>query len=258
MSAAAVGLAKPHWLRRPAPLRAGTALLAALSLWACAGAADAARDRGPGAALATAPSAVRVLDAGLLRYLAQPAHALPPLDGVPGANPVTTCEQLVGAFRAGMEPGELRERPAFAAWSDCLAGALIARGQGIASGALDLENAGQRIFQDLDLASVPSSLAPRRPADHYHLSDFSFVTQRIEPLAVRLESDSFDYAFEILATGDFRRDGHAAWLVRLTDHAKAGSYAMKTLLLVAPRQPGSALIATDAIELLIGPPTGRH
>ncbi len=52
-------------------------------------------------------------------------------------------------------------------------------------------DAGERIYRDLDLASLASSLAPRRPAQHYRLQDFKFDYVQIEPLSVVLRGNGF-------------------------------------------------------------------
>jgi len=229
-------------LARPA------ALLLVVSLAACQTPSGLARDV-PAATQAKLPEGVQVLDADLSQALARPASALPPLSGPRGV-PITTCNELLTQLRSGFDLGEQRERREFAAWSNCLAGGVIAGARPSGRNTFDLQHAGQQILMRLDLATVPSSLAQRRPAEHYRLTDFQFSSSRIEPLSLELVSEAFRYNFVVLASADFRGTGSAALLVRFTQRASAGSYDSNTLLILESATKDEAIVATDAIEHL--------
>lgn len=183
--------------------------------------------------------------------LNSPTTELPELPGPQDEPVIRSCADLLAALRAGTDLGERMELPEFNAYSNCLAKAVIAQGRGTNTSRFDLTQAGQQILTSLDLANVPSSLAPRRPAEHYRLLDFSFRSQRIDPLAVELVADGFTYRFEVLAAGDFRGIGAGELLVRLVDHAtNGGTYDGSSLLVLDWTPKGDAIVATDALDLL--------
>jgi hypothetical protein len=195
--------------------------------------------RGPASALTLDPT------------LRAPAAGLPTIVNRAAGVELHSCADLVAALRAGKDLGEAAEQPPFNAYADCLAVALVADGRAAPDAAFDARSAGERLYRDLDLASVASSLAPRRPAEHYTLQDFKFDAVRIGPLQAQLQGNGFSYTLDVLALGDFRHVGRSELLVRFTDRAtRAGTYDRRTVLVIdaAPRAP--ALVATDAIDVL--------
>ena len=116
-----------------------------------------------------APGAVVTLD----HSLSAPASKLPPLVSCTLGIALHSCADLIG---------EITELPQLNAYIDCIAVRLVAEGRGAREVNIDLQHAGARIYQDLDLVSVASSLATRRPAQHYRLQDFMFNDVQIAPL----------------------------------------------------------------------------
>lgn len=222
--------------------------LACLGLWLALGGCAAAPP-------ALEPQGVTVFPAGRA-----PALAPLPVQPANGAAPaITTCEQLLAFLRSGADPGERLESPAFNAYVDCLASAVIdAARPAPGPSRFDPGQAGRQIFDNLDLAHVASSLAPRRPAEHYRLRDFSFRSTRIEPLSVELLSEGFRYRVDVLAAGDFRRRGDAGLLVRLSEKALAGSYDRSTLWVLEWAPGGDRIDAFDALDLLRPPLATRR
>ena len=162
-----------------------------------------------------------------------------------------SCGDLLAALRAGQDLGEIPERQEFADYEGCIRDALARHGRGYRSGRFDLARGGDQIYRDLDLATVHSSLAPRRPAEHYRLSDFHFDTVRAGGLWLELADSAFAYRVDILTIGDFRHRGQAELLVRFTDRATRGGTYDRTTLLVLDIAPDSGTItATDALEVL--------
>jgi hypothetical protein len=224
-----------------ARLVAPALLLACAQLLGCAAAVDAHADA------AGAPAHVRVLGTGLK----PPAPALPAIVDRSAGIELHSCADLLGVLRTGKDLGEAAELPQFNAYADCVAVALVAEGRGTGDGAFDLQHAGDRIYRDLDLATVASSLAPRRPAEHYRLRDLKFDAVTLTPLQAVLQGDGFSYLFEVLAIGDFRHLGRPELLVRFTDRAtNQGTYDKRSVLVidVAPQAP--ALLASDAMDVL--------
>ncbi len=198
-------------------------------------------------ACASVPPGALTLDA----TLKAPAAGLPPIVDRAAGIELRTCADLVAALRAGKDLGEAAERPQFNAYADCVAVALIDGGRAAPDATFDAQAAAERLFHDLDLASVASSLAPRRPAEHYTLQDFKFDLVRITPLQAQLQGDGFAYTLDVLALGDFRHLGRTELLVRFTDRAaNQGSYDRRSVLVIdaAPRAP--TLVATDAMDVL--------
>jgi hypothetical protein len=188
------------------------------------------------------------------RRLKAPASTLPPLVNRSQGIELHSCADLIAALRAAKDLGEVSESPQFNAYVDCLAVALIAEGRGTRDGSLDARHAGERIYRDLDLASVASSLAPRRPAEHYRLQDFKFDSVQTQPLSVTLRGNGFFYRFQVLALGDFRGLGKAELLVRFTDRAtNQGTYDTQSVLVLDATSDAKGLQATDAIDVLKAP-----
>lgn len=227
-------------LRRVARSDLGARLLAAVLLLACL--------QLPGCTtVAAAPAAVRVLAAGLK----PPVRALPAIVDRAAGIELHSCADLRAVLRAGKDLGEAAETPQFNAYADCTAAALVAEGRGTDDGAFDLRQAGDRIYRDLDLGTVASSLAQRRPAEHYRLRDLPLVAVDIKPLSVTFRTEGFAYEFRVLAIGDFSHAGHAQLLVRFVDKAIGpGTYDRNTLLVldVAPQPP--TLVAADGMAVL--------
>lgn len=100
------------------------------------------------------------------------------------------------------------------------------------------------IYENLEIRSFRSSL---QPAHIEHLSELS----RIRPARVvtnehslTIESDDWNYQFEILASGDFNRDGGEDLLVLFHDDAKTGTYDSTSPLLLT-RDGSKAIKACD-------------
>ena len=198
-------------------------------------------------ACASAPAGALTLDASLKA----PAAGLPPIVDRAAGIDLHTCADLVAAARAGKDLGEAAERPQFNAYADCLAVALIADGRAAPDATFDARDAGERLYRHLDLASVASSLAQRKPSEHYRLQDFKFDVVRITPLQAQLQGDGFSYTLDVLALGDFRHLGRAELLVRFTDRATGpGSYDRRAILVIDAAPPSPALVATDAMDVL--------
>lgn len=161
-----------------------------------------------------------------------------------------TCADLVQALRADRVPEEVTELPEFNSWARCQAAALVA--QGTAADGFDAHDAGERLYRGLDLATVESSLAQDKPAEHYVLADFKTAKVEIAPTAVTLHDKGFLYEFRVLAVGDFRHAGHGEWLVRFIERSvDGGSYDRTAILVVDPSSP-TTLAATDALDALRG------
>lgn len=218
------------------PGAAARALLALLAVLAGAGCAQAPA-AGP---VVLAPEAVRA-----------PEGPLPPLrDSASGAR-IEGCDAFVQALRSGQVSDAMIETAPYQAYVGCLVPTLLARAAPPLAGDFDASDPGERIYRELDLATVPSSLAPRRPAERYRLSDFGFASLKISPLAIDASDAGFAYRFEVLARGDFFGSGGSQWLVRFSDRAlNGGSYARTSLLVIAPAAEGRGLVASDATLLL--------
>ena len=184
--------------------------------------------------------------------------------GVPGTGPqpevrdsgsrlvLRSCRDLLDALRAGKALGEIPERKEFGDYEWCIRDALASHGQGYEGGGrFDLEHGGDQIYRDLDLATVRSSLAPRRPAEHYRLRDFKFDTVRAGSLSLALADGAFSYGVDVLTIGDFRHCGQAELLVRFTDRSvRGGSYDHTTLLVLDIAPDSGTITATDALDVL--------
>ena len=198
------------------------------------------------AGCASAPAGALALDPAL-----KTPAALPPIVDAAAGIDLHACGDLVAALRAGKDLGEAAERPQFNAWADCLAVALIDGGRAAPDAVFDARSAGDRLYRDLDLASVASSLAPRKPAEHYRLQDFKFEVVRIAPLQAQLQGNGFSYTLDVLALGDFRHLGKSELLVRFTDRATGqGSYDRRSVLVIDAAPQAPALVATDAMDVL--------
>jgi hypothetical protein len=190
--------------------------------------------------------------------LSEPAQALPALHNRALGLAIANCADLLAALRSQQDLGETTELAGFNAYTDCMAVALLRGGRALPTAASDLSHAGERIYRDLDLGSVASALAPRRPAEHYRLTDFPFDTVQIEPLSLQLQGNGFAYTFQVLAMGDFRGLGKAEWLVRFDERATTqGSYHKRSVLVLdAPPAP-AALQASDAVDVIRAQKTPR-
>ena len=198
------------------------------------------------AGCASAPAGALALDPAL-----KTPAALPPIVDAAAGIDLHACGDLVAALRAGKDLGEAAERPQFNAWADCVAVALIADARPAPDATFDATHAGARLYRDLDLASVASSLAPRRPAEHYRLQDFKFDVVTVLPLHAQLQGNGFIYTLDVLALGDFRHAGRSELLVRFTDHAtNQGSYDRRTILVIDAAAQPPALLATPGMDVL--------
>ena len=182
--------------------------------------------------------------------LKAPTALAPIVDRAAGIE-LHSCPELVATLRAGKDLGEAAEQPQFNAWADCVAVALIADARPAPDAAFDVNHAGGRLYRDLDLAGVASSLAQRKPAEHYRLQDFKFDVVTLLPLHAQLQGNGFIYTLDVLALGDFRHAGKSELLVRFSERAtQQGSYDHRSILVVDAASPQPALVATDAIEVL--------
>ncbi len=161
-----------------------------------------------------------------------------------------TCPDLIQSLQTSKLPDEVIELPQFNAWSPCLSGALIA--QGHAAEGLDPRAAGERLYRELDLGTVPSSLAQDRPSAHYRLSDFKTAQVEITPSSVYLRDKGFVYELRVLAVGDFRDVGHSEWLVHFIERSVTGGSYNRTAILVVDPAADGALVAMDALDALRG------
>jgi len=184
----------------------------------------------------------------------QPPSALPALVNRGLGIEWHTCSDLLQALRDDKVPEEVVEQQPFNAYEDCLPPALLAQGRAPGSAGPGAKDAGERLYRDLDLSTVPSALAPRRPAEHYRLSDFSFASVKVEPLSVSVRDDAFSHELRVLAVGDFRRSGRSELLVRFTERAlNGGSYDRTSVLVVDGAPDGTTWTATDALAVLRAP-----
>lgn len=182
---------------------------------------------------------------------ARVSQAMPALVDQRAGIELRNCADLLDALRLSKDLGEIAERPQFNAYVDCLMPAMLAEGRGVRAAGLGLQGAGERLYRALDLATVPSSLAPRRPAAHYRLSDFSGGSVQIAPLSVDMQLDGFSYQFKVLAVGDFQHAGQTEWLVQFTDRATgAGSYHRRALLVIDASGSSGPVLAVDAMAVL--------
>lgn len=195
---------------------------------------------------ASAPAGALTLDAAL-----HAPTALPPIVDRAAGIDLHTCADLIALLRAGKDLGEAAERPPFNAWADCLAVALVADARPAPGSTFDLSHAGGRLYRDLDLAGVASSLAQRKPAEHYRLQDFKFDVVTLLPLQAQLQGNGFIHTLDVLAQGDFRHLGKSELLVRFTDRAiNQGSYDRRSILVIDAAAQQPTLVATDAIDVL--------
>jgi hypothetical protein len=142
------------------------------------------------------------------------------------------------------------ENREFGAYAMCLASAVAKNGGAPSATRFNLDKPGPQILAHLDLASVRSSLAQRRPAVHYFLSDFRFSLIRVAPLSVELATDSFRYCFDVLAAGDFRHSGSTELLVRFSDRAIEGTYDSTAILILTWPPDQDTIEAADAVDFL--------
>lgn len=196
------------------------------------------------------PSRIVILDAELKRTHENTNPSLPPLPRASGAAPIQNCNDLLAVLRQHADIDELREQPHFSAYMPCLVAAVIRHGKPPQFWSFDLDRAGIQIFSALDLNSVRSSLAPRRPSEHYRLADFKWSARRVEPHSLRLATPDFRYDIDVLAAGDFQGTGQAELLVRLKDQAFAGTYDATSILILSWPPGRAAIEATDAVEFL--------
>jgi hypothetical protein len=205
------------------------------------------------AAFATGGCAQAPADAGpvvLAPALVAAPHELPAVTLASQAVAWHGCADLLAALRADRVPEEAVELPEFNAYAGCQAAALVARGR--RADDLDTSEAGARLYHRLDLATVPSSLAQARPADHYHLDDFKSARVSLGPSSVTMRDHGFFYEMRVLAVGDFRRAGHGEFLVRFVERSETGGSYDRMAILVVDPAPGGGLVATDALDVLRG------
>ncbi|SFK42230.1 hypothetical protein SAMN04488082_12363 [Desulfomicrobium apsheronum] len=190
-----------------------------------------------------------------IKELIYKENCLPSLKIAPNEKPIHNCNSLVRAINSGVDLGETKERKEFNSYWKCLVRAVAERGIAAERSRFDLSKAGTQIFQRLDLASVRSSLAPRRPSTHYYLRDFIFASKQMNATSLTLDTappgeDGFYYNFEILATGDFLRDGMLDLLVTFTDDATLGTYHSVQVLILSWPYDKESITAVEAIQFL--------
>jgi hypothetical protein len=221
----------------------GVLAVSGIALLGCTAGADSQANIGLGR-----PNAVLALASNLQ---APAPLGLPTLVDRRAGIALRSCADLIDALRSSKDLGEVPELPRFNEYVDCLTVTLLAEGRGARDSSFDLHRAGETIYRDLDLASVRSSLAPRRPAEHYRLRDFKQASVEIGRLSVSLHLDGFSYEFKVLALGDFQHLGQTELLIRFTDRAtQGGSYNRSSLLVVDVSPQSPAVVAVDAMDVL--------
>lgn len=109
----------------------------------------------------------------------------------------------------------------------------------------------QNIYAHLDLSSFNSSLGPRiKGTPKKHFPSLSLQNPVFTPHGFSIESESFGYSLDLIALGDFDRNGQDDALVYWQDRAKAGSYNAASVLILAPPNEQGAILA-HKIELSV-------
>ena len=180
---------------------------------------------------------------------------LPLLKILPSKKQIQDCDSLLATINSGVDLNETREQKEFNSYWKCLVRAILDHGVAPSKSRFNLSQAGKQIFQHLDLASVRSSLAPRRPNKHYYLRDFTFALKHISATSLSLSTtlkkeDGFYYNFKILATGDFLHDGMLDLLVAFNDDAILRTYNSFQILILSWSYNSKSIIAVDAVSFL--------
>lgn len=88
------------------------------------------------------------------------------------------------------------------------------------------------IYRKLDLTSFPSSLHNRTEKTQWSISTLGMKVKKQSETSVIFSPAGWQYRFDLLAKGDFNRDGNEDLLVRFIDQATEGNYyAVKMLVL---------------------------
>ncbi|WP_077529962.1 hypothetical protein [Vreelandella utahensis] len=106
------------------------------------------------------------------------------------------------------------------------------------------ESYGKQLMTRLDLRGIPSSLGPRVTDEQTTLADVASEGVDHTRYGVVLDSKSWHFALEVVASRDLNGNGRADWLLWLVDEAKAGNYRDYELL-VAYDVEGSGLIQAE-------------
>jgi hypothetical protein len=180
--------------------------------------------------LANVDSGPIVLNKELERHLTSPNETVLPSIST-GSTIIESCAGLLAALRSGADLSEATEHAEFASYSMCLAGAVTRCGAAPTGSRFSAEAVDRQIYEYMDLATVRSSLAPRRPSEHYRFSDFDFPSAQINPLSLTLSGQDFEYAIDVLASGDFcGQNGNL--LMRFTDRSTVGTYDNTSILIL--------------------------
>ncbi|MBR7800517.1 hypothetical protein [Undibacterium fentianense] len=91
----------------------------------------------------------------------------------------------------------------------------------------------EQIVTDFDLATIRSSLGPRRDQSHRTLHSFGFTKSTPTPNTLVLEDEGFIYQIQLLHRGDLNQDGVEDLALCLTEKAKQGTYHAQKPLLVS-------------------------
>lgn len=100
------------------------------------------------------------------------------------------------------------------------------------AGAARIAAFGQRLAEDLDLRSFPSSLGPRLTAEKHTLATLFPKHLEVKGPRVVVDTPIWHRSLDVLAVADVDHDGVADWLVRYVDESKAGTYRQYDILIV--------------------------
>lgn len=163
---------------------------------------------------------------------------------------IGNCTDLIRYLASGRELGEAAELPSFKPYKVCLEREVISRSRHFSTNPFNPRSIGQQLFQHLDLSSIASALAQRKPAEHYRFVDLNFLAHKAEAQTLTLKEKGFTYRMEAIALGDFLRNGRAQLLVRFSEKATQGSYDQTALYVLDWPDPQGLIEATSVLDLL--------
>jgi len=101
------------------------------------------------------------------------------------------------------------------------------------------------IVNNFDIASIRSSLGPRRQPGQFHFSDLGIRPTAISAEKIHLESDGWHYDITVLQRGDLNGDGIEDVAVCFVDdgHGAGGTYFSVQPLLLTRYSKNGPLIA---------------
>lgn len=209
----------------------------ALLMIAAALAAGCGHNRPRGGSASDAPE---ILSSDLRTALANKGAAMSAMRPVLALNDgttVRTCTDYLRARRAGAAAAETTEaRLAASAYVDCGALDAVRCAKRGATGAP--ASAGEELANRLDLRQVRTSLGPRLDDRTYTLAMLGAPLQ-VSETGVNLSTDDWTFALRVVALADVDADGHADWVVWMTDEAHTGTYRdYETLVVFDPDKPG--------------------